>query len=181
MTIALTSCGRDNDPNNAPAERKVVGYQVDYTLNIPATVNSRSAGATCGNLFTLFDKIEVGYIDENGAEQREVLKDGKWTKTVIYQKGVKGYLRLCLSKPSSLDVESLPYERYDQGVVCKPSSMNDFIAIWSDGTQSAPTMGNPIEIFTANPSFAVTKNKLEAYLSAFSDEVTVVSFSFEIK
>ena len=76
-TTVLTACGSDDDDDNTPAERKIVGYQVDYSLNIPQTVYSLSASATCGNLYLLFDKIVVGYIDENGQEKREVVTGGK--------------------------------------------------------------------------------------------------------
>lgn len=175
-TTMFTACG-DDDENDNPADRKVLGYQVNYSLTFPETVYSRTAKMNCGNLFNLFEKIEVGYVDENGVEQREVF-NGQWTKSIIYKKSTKGYVKLYLTKPTNLDVESLPYEKYDQGAVCKPAAMSDFLVIYSDGSKAAPTLDNNIEVSTNNPSQAVSKDKLQNYLSKFKDEVIPVSFEF---
>ena len=181
-TTVFTACGDDDDNNNdTPADRKIVGYQVDYSLNIPQTVFSLSASATCGNLYLLFDKIEVGYIDENGQEQREVVNNGRWSKTVTYKKSLDGYLKLYLTKPANLDVESLPYEKYDQGVTFTPTlGLGGITVIYSDGKKEAPTMYTPAKVSTSDASFAVSKNKLVDYLSVFRDEVKVLSIKLEV-
>ncbi|MBR0048623.1 MAG: hypothetical protein IJP74_04790 [Prevotella sp.] len=181
-TTIFTACGSDDDDNNgSPAERKIVGYQVDYSLNIPQTVYSLSASATCGNLYLLFDKIEVGYIDENGQEQREVVTGGQWSKTVTYKKTLDGYLKLYLTKPASLDVESLPYEKYDQGVTCAPTlALQGVTVIYSDGKKEPPTMYTPAKVSTSDASFAVSKGKLVEYLGIFKDEVKVMSIKLEV-
>ena len=180
-TTVLTACGSDDDNNDAPAERKIVGYQVDYSLNIPQTVYSLSASATCGNLYLLFDKIEVGYIDENGQEQREPVTGGQWSKTVTYKSTLDGYLKLYLTKPASLDVESLPYEKYDQGVTCVPTlALQGVTVIYSDGKKEPPTMYTPAKVSTSDASFAVSKSKLADYLSVFKDEVKVMSIKLEV-
>jgi len=180
-TTIFTACGSDDDNNDAPAERKIVGYQVDYSLDIPQTVYSLSASATCGNLYLLFDKIEVGYIDENGQEQREVVTGGQWTKTVTYKKTLDGYLKLYLTKPASLDVEGLPYEKYDQGVTCVPTlALQGVTVIYSDGKKEPPTMYTPAKVSTSDASFAVSKGKLVEYLGIFKDEVKVMSIKLEV-
>ena len=87
-------------------------------------------------------------------------------------------MKLYLTKPTNLDVERLPYERYDQGVVCKPAAISDLIVLYSDGTKAAPTLNDNVRVSTSNPSFAVPKHKLVDYLSAFKDEVAPVGFEF---
>lgn len=179
ITTLFTACGDDDDDKSAPAERKIVGYQVDYSVSIPETVYSRTADAICGNLFLLYDKIEVGYIDENGKEQREVVNNRQWSKTVIYKRDLADHLKLYLTKPANLDVESLPYEKYDQGVEVKPYSIVEGISVlYSDGTKSTPTLGNsPVDVFSASISAAVSKSKLADYLSVFPTEVNILNIT----
>ena len=78
-TTVFTACGSDDDDNGntSPAQSKVAGYQVDYSLVFPKEVDGNK-----GNVYLLCDKIEVGYIDENGQEMREVVNNGQWTKSV---------------------------------------------------------------------------------------------------
>ena len=141
-TTVLTACGGDDDNNDAPTERKIAGYQVDYSLNIPQTVYSLSASATCGNLFLL---------------------------------------KLYLTKPASLDVESLPYEKYDQGVTCVPTlALQGVTVIYSDGKKEPPTMYTPAKVSTSDASFAISKSKLVEYLSIFKDEVKIMSIKLEV-
>ena len=175
-TTLFTACGDDDDDKSASGERKIVGYQVDYSVSFPETFYSRTADGNCGNLFLLYDKIEVGYIDENGKEQREVVNNRQWSKTIIYKRNLDDHLKLYLTKPASLDVESLPYEKYDQGVEVTPSSIVKGISVlYSDGTKSAPTLGNtPVEFTTTSISSAVSKSKLVDYLGVFHTEVNIL-------
>jgi hypothetical protein len=183
-TTVFTACGSDDDDNGntPPAERKVVGYQVDYSVSFPETVYSFSAKADCGNLYLLFDKMEIGYIDENGQEQREVVNNRQWSKTVIYKKNVTCPLTLYLTKPASIDVESLPYEKYDQGVTATPTSILDGITVlYSDGTKSKPKMDvTLVEVFSSDYSYAVPKSKLVDYLSIFRTEVNIMTIQLAL-
>ncbi|MBR0258726.1 MAG: hypothetical protein IJQ49_00475 [Prevotella sp.] len=177
-TTVFTACGSDDDDNgNTP---KIVGYQVDYSVSFPETVYSLSANADCGNLYLLFDKMEIGYIDENGQEQREVVNNKQWSKTVIYKKNVTCPLTLYLTKPASIDVESLPYEKYDLGVTATPTSLLDGITVlYSDGTKSKPKMDH-IDISSSDYSYAVPKSKLVDYLSIFRTEVNIMTIQLAL-
>ena len=180
-TTVFTACG-DDDDNDTPAERKIVGYQVDYSVSIPQTVFSHASQVTCGNLYTLYDKIEVGYCDENGQEQREVVSNWKWSKTITYKKSLDGYFRLYLTKPASLDVESLPYDYYDhyQGAVCSPNDLVGITVLYSDGTKSAPS-GIPLDDLLPKTSYACPKSKLVNYLDIYKTEVKIAHFIFNIQ
>ena len=180
-TTVFTACGSDDDDNGntPPAERKVVGYQVDYSVSFPETVYSFSANADCGNLYLLFDKMEIGYIDENGQEQREVVNNKQWSKTVIYKKNVTCPLTLYLTKPASIDVESLPYEKYDQGVTATPTPIEGITVLYSDGTKSKPKMDH-IDIFSSDYSHAVPKSKLVDYLSIFRTQVNIMTIQLAL-
>ena len=180
-TTVFTSCGSDDDDDDPPAERKVVGYQVDYNIVFPESVYASSAQETRGNLYLLFDKVEVGYPDENGQEKREEVKDGKWTKTVTYKKTLTGYVKFYFTKPASLNVDGLPYEKYEKVVKCVPSSMLDGVTVlYSDGTKSAPTEFSSVSVSTTETSVTVAKKKLLDYFSIFKDEEKVMSIMIEV-
>ena len=181
-TTVFTACGDDDDDDNLiPAERTIVGYQVDYSINFPETFYSSSAKANTGNLFLLFDKVEVGYVDANGQEQREVVNNGKWSKTVTYNKTTHSYIKLYLTKPASIDVESLPYDKYDKGVTFTPTSaLQGITVIYSDGKKEAPTLYTPLNIYEGKSSYAVSKNKLVEYISILKDVETIVTLTMEV-
>ena len=141
MTIIVFTACSSSDDDNSPAQPKIVACQVDYSLDIPKET-TQSTGLF-GNLYLLCDKIEVGYIDENGQEQRETVNNGKWAKTVTYKKSFNAYIKLYLTKPSSLDIESLPYERYSDVYTLMPSDLLEGITeIYSDGTRKKPTISS---------------------------------------
>ena len=111
-TTVFTACGSDDDNTNTPpAQPKVVAYQVDYSLEFPKEIEVTTGEGTaiCGNIYSLCEKVEVGYTDENGQEQKEVINTEKWTKTVTYKKSIEPTVKLYIVKPTNLDIESLPY------------------------------------------------------------------------
>ena len=177
-TTVFTACG-DDDDDKTPAELKIVAYQVDYSLEFPKET-SQSTGLF-GNIYLLCDKIEVGYVDENGQEQREVVNNGKWSKSVTYNKSLDGYLKLYLTKPANLDVESLPYDRYTNIVTCTPTQMLQGItAIYNNGTRekSLSTNIHISQVITQTP---VAVSKLQTYFDSVSrTEVNVLSIKFDI-
>ena len=132
-TTVFTACGGDDDNNTSPAQPKVVSYQIDYSLEFPKefTLNS----VVCGNLYLLCDKIEVGYIDENGQEQREVINNGKWSKSVTYKykKNLETYLMLYVTKPASIDESSLTYDQYADLVNIMPTQLAGITTFYDNG------------------------------------------------
>ncbi len=177
-TTVFTSCGGDDD-SSTPAQPKIVAYQVDYSLEFPKET-TQSTGVF-GNVYLLCDKIEVGYIDENGLEQREVVNNGKWSKSVTYKNSLDGYLKIYLTKPSNLDIESLPYDRYTNSVTSTPTAMLQGItAIYNNGTKESGTVSN-INIGQPTSSIAIAASKLQAYFdSVFRTEVSVLSIKFQL-
>ena len=134
MTTVFTACGSDDDNTNTPpAQPKVVSYQIDYSLEFPKefTLNS----LVCGNLYLLCDKLEVGYIDENGQEQREVINNGKWSKSVTYKykKNLKTYLMLYVTKPASIDESSLTYDQYADQINIMPNQLEGITTFYDNG------------------------------------------------
>ena len=133
-TTVFTACGSDDDNTNTPpAQPKVVSYQIDYSLEFPKefTLNS----VVCGNLYLLCDKLEVGYIDENGQEQREVINNGKWSKSVTYKykKNLKTYLMLYVTKPASIDESSLTYDQYADQINIMPNQLEGITTFYDNG------------------------------------------------
>ena len=133
-TTVFTACGSDDDNTNTPpAQPKVVSYQIDYSLEFPKefTLNS----LVCGNLYLLCDKLEVGYIDENGQEQREVINNGKWSKSVTYKykKNLKTYLMLYVTKPASIDESSLTYDQYADQINIMPNQLEGITTFYDNG------------------------------------------------
>lgn len=179
VTTGFSSCGGDDDSGSTPVMPKIVAYQVDYSLELPE-VTTQSTG-DFGNIYLLCDKIEVGYIDENGQEQREVVNNGKWNKSVTYKNGLDGYLKLYLTKPANLDIESLPYDRYTNTVTATPDMMLQGItAIYNNGQKEKGTVSN-INISQTTSSIPISISKLQAYFdSAFRTEVNVLSIKFNI-
>ena len=104
-TTLFTACGGDDD--DPTPQREIVAYSINYSLNFP-----EKEDANTGNLYALCTKIEVGYPDASGTEQREEVKGGTWSKTVTYTKIVDGYLKLYLTAPESIDPATLTYDRY---------------------------------------------------------------------
>ena len=179
-TTVFTACSSSDD-DNSPAQPKIVACQVDYSLDIPKET-TQSTGLF-GNLYLLCDKIEVGYIDENGQEQRETVNNGKWAKTVTYKKSFNAYIKLYLTKPSSLDIESLPYERYSDVCTVMPSRLLEGITeIYSDGTRKSPTLSSVQYVPKSAGPHSVGKNKLQTYFDQiFKEEDNILPtlmFSF---
>jgi hypothetical protein len=145
-TTVFTACGGDDGNNTPPAQPKVESYQIDYSLEFPKefTLNS----VVCGNLYLLCDKIEVGYIDENGQEQREVINNGKWSKSVTYtyKKNLETYLMLYLTKPASIDKSSLTYDQYADLVNIMPTQLAGITTFYDNGKSEK----SPIATFSFN-------------------------------
>ena len=133
-TTVFTACGSDDDNTNTPpAQPKVVSYQIDYSLEFPKEFELNSL--VCGNLYLLCDKLEVGYIDENGQEQREVINYGKWSKSVTYKykKNLKTYLMLYVTKPASIDESSLTYDQYADQINIMPNQLEGITTFYDNG------------------------------------------------
>ena len=159
-TIVFTACGSDDDdPKTPPAQPKVVSYQIDYSLEFPKefTLNS----LVCGNLYLLCDKIEVGYIDENGQEQREVVNNGKWTKSVTYKykKNLETYLMLYVTKPASIDESSLTYDQYADLVNIMPTQLAGITTFYDNG-KSEKSPITTFSFYAKDTSNAWGKNKV---------------------
>ena len=181
-TTVFTACGSDSDDNTntntPPTEPTIVGYQVDYNLEFPKEEQQEVLGA-CGNFYLLCDKIEVGYIDENGEEKREVVNNEKWTKTVVYKKSLNGKLKLYLTKPSGQETESLPYDYYC-AIFNLGTKTQSIKAIYSDGTKKEPNF----ESFTYLPhksSTTISKEKILQYMEEkMKTEVEILTIIFKI-
>ena len=186
MTTVFTACGSDSDDDNTPpAQPKVVAYQVDYSLEFPKDIEVTTGEGTaiCGNIYSLCEKVEVGYIDENGQEQKEVINTEKWTKTVTYKKSIEPTIKLYIVKPTNLDIESLPYTNYTNRIKILPDELQGVTAIYDNGySEKAP-------MITYKPSpkttfFAPHKNKLQSYFDSeklIPSEEQVLSFTLTIK
>ena len=165
-TAVFTACGGDD--NNSTPEPKIVGCEVNYSLNFP-----KEKDANTGNLYALYTKIEVGYIDDNGTEQREEVINGKWSKTVTYTKSTSGYLKLYLTVPESIDIESLTYDEYVSLVNATPDKPSDIAVILSDNTKYPGSLTN-FKIFNNDIQTHAKKNHVEAYLKALSKQSPAV-------
>ena len=186
MTTVFTACGSDSDDDNTPpVQPKVVAYQVDYSLEFPKDIEVTTGEGTaiCGNIYSLCKKVEVGYIDENGQEQKEVINTEKWTKTVTYKKSIEPTIKLYIVKPTNLDIESLPYTNYTNRIKILPDELQGVTAIYDNGySEKAP-------MITYKPSpkttfFAPHKNKLQSYFDSeklIPSEEQVLSFTLTIK
>ena len=188
MTTVFTACGSDSDDDNTntpPVQPKVVAYQVDYSLEFPKDIEVTTGEGTaiCGNMYSLCEKVEVGYIDENGQEQKEVINTEKWTKTVTYKKSIEPTIKLYIVKPTNLDIESLPYTNYTNRIKILPDELQGVTAIYDNGySEKAP-------MITYKPSpkttfFAPHKNKLQSYFDSeklIPSEEQVLSFTLTIK
>ena len=179
-TTVFTACGSDSDDNTntPPTEPTIVGYQVDYNLELPKEEQQEVIGA-CGNYYLLCDKIEVGYIDENGEEQREVVNNEKWTKTVVYKKSVKGQLKLYLTKPTGLSEESLTYDYYT-AIFSLGAKAQCVKAIYSDGTKKEPSSESytylPLKSSTTFPKTTILRYMEEK----MKTEVEILTIRFYI-
>ena len=185
-TTVFTACGSDDDNTNTPpAQPKVVAYQVDYSLEFPKEIEVTTGEGTaiCGNIYSLCEKVEVGYTDENGQEQKEVINTEKWTKTVTYKKSIEPTVKLYIVKPTNLDIESLPYTNYTNRIKILPDELQGVTAIYDNGySEKAP-------MITYKPSakttfFAPHKNKLQSYFDSeklIPSEEQVLSFTLTIK
>ena len=172
-TTVFTACGSDSDDDNTntpPVQPKVVAYQVDYSLEFPKEI--KVDNNVYGNLYLLCDKLEVGYIDENGQEQKEVINDGKWTKTITYKKSIETTLNLYLTKPNNLDIESLPYDIYTSRVIVFPDGgLYGVTAIYDNGkSEKAPraTYEHSSQPLNLSPN----KNKVQQF---FDNESIIAS------
>ena len=172
-TTVFTACG-DDDDTSSPSQPKIVAYQVDYSLEFPQEINGM------GNLYLLYDKIEVGYVDENGQAQREVVSNGKWSKSVTYKKTVDCDFTLYLTKPANLNTDNLPYEKYINEVKAFPNQLSGITAIYSDGKKVANTAGTNI-IGHASVTYTITKAKLQDFFEKLArEEVYITSFTLPL-
>ena len=157
-TTVFTACGSDDDNTNTntpPAQPKVVSYQIDYSLEFPESFTLGSV--VCGNLYLLCDKLEVGYTDENGQEQREVINNGKWSKSVTYKykKNLATTLKVYVTKPASIDASSLTYDQYADQIVFMPTDVAGITTFYDNGKNEQ----SPRSTFSYTP-----KQKPNAYL-----------------
>ena len=179
-TAVFTACGGDDDSKTpTPDPTMVVGYQVDYSLEFPQEIPFE--WGPCGNMYLLCDKIEVGYIDENGQEQREVVNNGKWTKSVTYKKTLNGYLKLYLTKPASIDVESLPYDYYENKMDLLPNySLKGVMAIYSNGTKVEAENGIVVKPNNLR-SITIGKENISRYIEEkLMSEIEIMTIKLNI-
>ena len=183
MTITVfTACGGgDDDSNTQPSDpTKVVAYQVDYSLEFPQEL-PLSKDEVQGNMYLLCDKIEVGYFDENGQEQREVVNNGKWTKSITYQKTLNGYLKLYFTKPANIDVESLPHDYYGNIITdLSPTFfLKGIMKIYSNGTKVEEEKG---DVRPNIPGLiTLEKDKLPQYFEeTFKSEIEIMTIKLNI-
>ena len=186
-TTVFTACGSDDDDNTntPPVQPKVVAYQVDYSLEFPKEIEvaTGEGKAICGNIYSLCEKVEVGYIDENGQEQKEVINTEKWTKTVTYKKSIKPTIKLYIVKPTTLDIESLPYTNYTNKIYILPDELHGVTAIYDNGNSEKA----PMITYTPSPKtgfFAPHKSKLQSYFDSeniIPSEEQVLSLTLTIK
>ena len=160
-TTVFTACGSDDNTETPPAQPQVVSYQIDYSLEFPEefTLNS----LVCGNLYLLCDKIEVGYIDENGQEQREVVNNGKWSKSVTYKykKNLETYLMLYLTRPASIDESSLTYDQYADKINIMPTQLAGITTFYDNGKNEKSPIAT-FGFYAKDSSNAWSKNKVPA-------------------
>ena len=158
-TTVFTACGGDDGNNTPPAQPKVVSYQIDYSLEFAKefTLNS----LVCGNLYLLCDKLEVGYTDENGQEQREVVNNGKWSKSVIYKykKNLETSLKLYVTKPASIDESSLIYDQYADLVNIMPTQLAGITTFYDNGKSEKSPIAT-FSFYAKDSSNAWSKNKV---------------------
>ena len=149
---------------------------MDYSLVFPKEVDGNK-----GNVYLLCDKIEVGYIDENGQEKREVVNNGQWTKSVTYKQNLNGYLKLYLTKPASIDTESLTYNLYRCGVTMMPNEFYQGIQeIYSDGTKKVLTIGSA-DVKQRVSSVDISKNKVAQYVEErLKEEVEILTIELRL-
>ena len=184
-TTVFTACGSDDDNTNTPPQPKAVAIQIDYSVEFPDTVRvlapSGDSTEINGNLYLLSKKMEIGYIDENGQEQREVVNNGKWTKSITYKKTLNGYIKLYFTKPASIDVESLPYEYYGTIMtnVLPTISLRGIMKIYSDGSKEQAERG---EVSPNIPGMrTLEKDKLPQYFEkTFKSEVEIMTIKLNI-
>ena len=178
-TTVFTACGSDDDNSNgndSPTKPKIVGYQVDYSVEFPKEEQQRLY--LCGNYYLLCDKIEIGYFDENGQEQKEVVNNGKWSKSVVYKKSFTGNLKLYLTKPTSLDTESLTYEAYTS-IIDFGTTEKNIKAIYSDGTKKDPEFSSFVYYVTKG-SLTIPKTTLQQYMEErmkTEEEILTIGFT----
>lgn len=161
ISTVFTACGNDEGTYTPPAQPKVVSYKIDYSLEFPEefTLNA----VACGNLYSLCDKIEVGYIDENGQEKREVVNGGKWSKSVTYKykKNLDASLTLYVTKPESIDESSLTYDHYADYIIIMPTQLAGVTTVYDNGQSEK----SPIASFSYSAKGqgnAYTKKKVPA-------------------
>ena len=182
-TAVFTSCG-DDDSGSSPAKRTLIGYQVSYSLEFPIE-KELSAGLN-GSLFRLCTKVEVGYPDENGKEQRETINDWKWSKTITYKNLDDGHFKLYLTYPESIDEASLTYDYYSNIVTMSPY-IDKFLwhgiqAVFSDGTKEDLGDNGSFNLyFHSGSDIQVKKAKIQEYIKEYpTDEEPLVDLTFHI-
>ena len=180
-TAVFTSCGGD-DSGGGSGQPTIVGYQVNYSLEFPKE-KELSAGLN-GNLFRLCTKIEVGYPDENGKEQKETINNWTWSKTVTY-KSLDGVLKLYVTYPESIDEASLTYDYYSRIVTMSPSQANmlqNVKVIYSDGTKKDLNTECTFNLyFHPVPGTQFPKDKIQDFLKKYPTlEESLVDIQFSI-
>ena len=187
-TTVFTACGSDSDDDNTntpPVQPKVVAYQVDYSLEFPKEIEvaTGEGKAICGNIYSLCEKVEVGYTDENGQEQKEVINTEKWTKTVTYKKSIEPTIKLYIVKPTTLDIESLPYTNYTNRINILPDQLQGVTAIYDNGYSEKAPMAT-YRITPKTNFFAPHKSKLQSYFDSeniIPSEEQVLSLTLTIQ
>lgn len=161
-TMVFTACGSDDNEPTVPTQPKIVSYQINYKVDLPMDKIDESTGS----MFSLFEKIEIGYVDQNGQEQKEVVHNGKWEKAVSYSKSIDGYLKLYMTKPQQLNTEGLPYEKYKisvaTGMILPNQKLGGITAIYDDGTRKDGVVEN-ISVQQTMVSTTIGKEKLHEY------------------
>ena len=180
-TAVFTSCGDDDNGGGGGSDKpKIVGYEVTYSLDFPQ--EKEMSDGLNGNFYRLCSKIEVGYPDENGKEQKETVNNWSWTKTVSY-KSVHGSFNFYVTFPEDIDESSLTYDHYSRLVTVSPTQKDMFQkikAVYSDGTKMDLNTATTLNI--AFYSVSITQYTKEKTLELIKKYPTIEEplASFEI-
>jgi hypothetical protein len=176
----LTSCSKDSDDSSTETP-KIVAYEVNYSYELPAQAVSEKYG----NLLDLCQKVEIGYVDENGKEQWDNLdlNTRKWSKAVKYTSSFSSYIKLHFIKKENVEYQFDTY-RFNGGdaIVTPTQAAKGIFAIDSNDKRTEGGVMNyrcsqHIASFTKSVEGINGRNKLDDFFNTDASYVTVIDFS----
>jgi hypothetical protein len=178
----FTSCGKDDDDDNFSDTSKIVAYEVSYSYELPAQAVSEKYG----NLLDLCQKVEIGYVDENGKEQWENfdLNTKKWAKTIKYTSSFSSFIKLHFIKKENVEYLFDAYRFNGADATVAPNSMlKGVLVIDSNGKRTeAAVSGWRFNDHSKSTSFVKTKegtngrSKLDDFFNTEASYVSVINF-----